>query len=218
MLNPWGSKLVWWLIEEKPESKVLQLYLFRPQSQGSTVLLTSSHWIPLLTFLIILLIIDEFHNMHPNPFPIPPYLPLPLKTLPHQTNVVMETVMCHSVYQSIPHHPHIFACKCSLQFIIGLVWGLLILLHSHFWILTGTPPVYSVLPFVMAILQLWICSISPFSVSSKFVDGEDVRVGKVKAMNLGLGCSCVGKTFSSPIATTWGWSLQSSPKTAAGKM
>jgi hypothetical protein len=95
-----------------------------------------------LFFLIFLLVLGEFHIMYPNPthFPSPciqpPPLESPLKQRRRKKNPIVDAVVCHSVSHFCPHF---FACRCSLQTIIGLVPGLWLLLLYQYWILTGTP-------------------------------------------------------------------------------
>lgn len=45
---------------------------------------------------------------------------------------------------SIPSCLHIFTCKCSLQWVIGLVLGLWLLSHHQYWTLARIPPRYPV--------------------------------------------------------------------------
>ena len=54
-------------------------------------------------------------------------------------------------------------------------------------ILTWTPVDMLWLPCVTEILQLWICTTNPFI--QQFIDGVDVGVGQLKALDLGLGGS-----------------------------
>lgn len=53
----------------------------------------------------------------------------------------MEAVVCHQ----ITLYPH-YRLQCSLQWAIGLLQGLWFLLHYQYWILTGTPLGYPVVP------------------------------------------------------------------------
>jgi hypothetical protein len=56
----------------------------------------------------------------------------------------MVAVVCHSVSYSISLCPHIFTCKCSFQWVIGLVVDLWLVWHHQNWIIIGTPPSYPV--------------------------------------------------------------------------
>jgi hypothetical protein len=56
----------------------------------------------------------------------------------HQLNAVL----CKSCLgHGIPFCSHVFTCKCTWQYVIGLVWGLSLLLHHQSWIFTRTPVV-----------------------------------------------------------------------------
>ena len=56
----------------------------------------------------------------------------------------MEAVVWHSVSHSILFCLNSFTYKCSFQWVIGLAWGLWLLLHCQYWIFTGTPLGYPV--------------------------------------------------------------------------
>lgn len=63
---------------------------------------------------------------------------------PKEKKITVEAVVCYSVSHSVFFCLNIFTCKCSLKGAIGLVQGLWILLHYHYWILTKTPFGYPV--------------------------------------------------------------------------
>lgn len=100
---------------------------------------------------------------HPNPthLCIPSCPSSTLATSPTAGDgdlIVEAAVMCHSVSHGIPFYPYFPACKCSLQWLVGLLGGLWCLLHCHYWNLTGTTLRYPVVS-----LFLEICRTSPFT-------------------------------------------------------
>jgi hypothetical protein len=67
----------------------------------------------------------------------------------HQQQQHIENVSSWKLYyitvsHSVSLYPLIFTCKCSLQWVIGLVGDLWLLWHHQYWILMGTPPGYPV--------------------------------------------------------------------------
>jgi len=69
-----------------------------------------------------------------NPSHLPPYLPSPLHPLPQhrKQHLISEAMVRHSLSHSIHFCPHFFACKCSLQWLIGPLQGLwLLLLYQY---------------------------------------------------------------------------------------
>ena len=50
----------------------------------------------------------------------------------------MKDAVYHNVSHSRPFWPHIFICKCLLQWVIGLIQGFWLLLHNQYWIFMGT--------------------------------------------------------------------------------
>ena len=124
---------------------------------------------------------------------------------------IMEAVVCHSVSHSISLCPHIFTCKCSLQWVIGLVWGLWLLLHYQSWILTKSPLGYPAVALCHedpAALDLQDWSLHTLQ---QFIDRVDVGVGQLKALNLGLGGSWVVQLTSSPAPISPVQALQHCP-------
>ena len=76
--------------------------------------------------------------------------------------------VCHNVSYHIPFCPNSFPCKCSLQWVIGLVWGLWLLLQHQYGILSDI----LLLLCIIEILQHWICRAGPFIHSFwKFISG-----------------------------------------------
>lgn len=86
-----------------------------------------------LSLTFFLLVPCEFHIMHSNPthLPLPRIRPLPLLPPPSskEDNLIVEAIVCHSGSHRTPFSPHFFACTCSTQWLVGLVWGLWLLLH-----------------------------------------------------------------------------------------
>jgi hypothetical protein len=80
--------------------------------------------------------------IHPNSthLPNPLYLPSALTITPQEENNDISYVVCHSVSHSILLCPYFFTCKCSLQWLIGLLSPRL----QPYWIFTWTPLRYSV--------------------------------------------------------------------------
>jgi hypothetical protein len=107
-------------------------------------------------FVCLFLIFYWFFMSTPAPL-ISPSLrihPLPLQSLhtPNKKTTIKQSIensslwklQCVSVSHSISLCLHIFTCKRSLQWVTGLVLGLWLLWHHHYWNLTGTPPGYPV--------------------------------------------------------------------------
>ena len=103
--------------------------------------------------------ISLFHHTHS--LSLQPALPSPQT---NQTKPLSNCISC-SVSHSIPFCPHFFACKCSLQWVIGLVWGLWLLLHYQYWILIRTPLGVALYHGDPAPLVLQDCPITYFSSS-----------------------------------------------------
>lgn len=91
--------------------------------------------------------------------------------------------------------PDRFTCKSSLWWVIFLVWGLWFLLHSNTESSLGLLLDILLFPCVMEILKLWM--FKSLHLVQKFIDGVDVRVGKFRVLDLGLGRHWVGHTSSS---------------------
>jgi hypothetical protein len=92
--------------------------------------------------------------------------------------------VCPTVYPSV----HTFACKCSLQWVIGLVPGLWLLWYHQYWILTMTRLLSVIfLSCVMEILQFWENRTGPISQSQPFLVDIDFGVGYLRALYLDLG-------------------------------
>ena len=91
----------------------------------------------------------------------------------------METARYYGVSHRIPFCLNIFTCKCSLQWVIGLVWGPWILLCHQFWIPTETPryPVVMQCHEYSATLVLHDHLIYMFP---QFIDGLDVGLDQLK--------------------------------------
>jgi hypothetical protein len=157
-----------------------------------------------------LLILCEFHLMHPSPFiscsSISILCPcnFPSKTkqqikiknnLKHQ-HLAMEATEWHSVSHSTPFHPNSFTCKCSLQWVTGLVQGLWLLLHYQYWIFTGTPLGYPAVALCHGDPAAFVLQDQPLHVLEQFIHGVDVGVGQPKPLDLGLGGSWVGQPSS----------------------
>ena len=97
-------------------------------------------------FLNFLLVLCEFYICTLIPF-ISPLLIFALHpyNLPvNREKNLVEALVCHNMSHKYTFSPHFCACKCSLQWLIGLVGGLWLLLLYQYWNLTGTPFRYSV--------------------------------------------------------------------------
>jgi hypothetical protein len=99
-------------------------------------------------------------------------------------------------------HLNIFTCKCSLPWVFGLCRGLWLLLHNQYWLLIRTLLRYPADALchgdhATLDLQNW-----PFHKLHQFIDGVNVEVGQLKALNLGLGGSWVGQSELSCVPTT----------------
>jgi hypothetical protein len=70
--------------------------------------------------------------------------PPPWTYFPPLQSLVVEAAARHSVSHGYSLCPHFFACRCSWLWLVGLVWGLWLLLISQYWDLTGTPLGYLV--------------------------------------------------------------------------
>lgn len=113
-----------------------------------------------------------------------------------------EAVGCLCVH-CIHSFPHIFTCKWSLQWVIGLIQVLWLLLHYQYRILFGNPLGHPVA--VLEILQLWTCRAGPFMGLAVHRWG---RYWDGSTQNLGLGASWVDQLASSFKPTFSGWTLQ----------
>ena len=123
---------------------------------------------------------------------------------------IMEVVVCHSVSHSIPFCSYIFTWKCSLQWVIGLVWRLWLLLHHQYQILTRTPSQISSSSLCHrdpAALDLYSQSLYAFH---QFIDGVDVGMGRLKALDLGSSWVPT-QPSSSPKPSPLEWTLQHCP-------
>lgn len=106
--------------------------------------------------------------------------------------IVMEAIVCETVSHSMPFCSHSVTCKCSLQWVLGLVWGQ----DYQYWIL-------GLLSDLLFYLCHWDSTAlglqdQSFKELQKPRDDVDVGVGQLKALDLGLGCSWAGQTSSSP--------------------
>jgi len=106
-------------------------------------------------------------------------------------------VMCHSILHSIPFFLLIFACKCSLQWVIDLAGGLWLLLHYQFGFLTRTPLRYPIVAPHHGDSAALDPQIQPLNVRQQFIDGIDVEVGQLKSLYLGLSDIWTGQPASS---------------------
>ena len=122
--------------------------------------------------------------------------PTKIKTKQNKIKINKTRLWCvtYSVSHSTLLCPHIFICKCSLQWVMDLVQGLWLLLHHPYWVLTGLLSDLLLLPCAMQILQPWI-----YGTSSSQMRWY-VELGQPKALDLGLGHSWVGQP-SSPHTT-----------------
>lgn len=79
-----------------------------------------------------------------NPFTSPSILATFARTKEKKTNLSLENVVYYSVSHIIPFCPYFFTWKCSLQWLIGLVWSLWLLLFYQYRNLTEKPLRYPV--------------------------------------------------------------------------
>ena len=104
-------------------------------------------------------------------------------TLPRKTHhLIVEAVVCPSVAHNVPFCPHIFTYKCSA--IMSHWSGSRPLASATLsdWILTRTPPKYSVVALchgdpASLDQQDW-----PFHMLQQIIDGVDFGVGQLRAL------------------------------------
>jgi hypothetical protein len=102
-------------------------------------------------------LIVSFHHApqsHLSPHPLVSTLALAASSSPSKkhkqdrkysnTQKAPWKLWCVTVSHSTPLCPHTFVCRCSLQWVIVLVWDLWLLWHPQYWILRRTPPGYPV--------------------------------------------------------------------------
>jgi hypothetical protein len=97
--------------------------------------------------------------------------------------------VCHSVSHGIFLCPHIFSCKCSLQWVIGLVQGIWLLPHHQYWIIAGTLPCYPVSRRACSFLSAGLV-LSDIPIVHRWCR---FWVGQLKALDLGLSDSWAGQ-------------------------
>lgn len=138
------------------------------------------------------LILYGVHILFPNPTQLPFPLPLPsafvtdpaqkktkFKSIAKKTeteektnkqNLGMETAVWPSESHSVPLSLGIFTYKCSLQRIIGLAWGLWLVLRYWYWSLIGTPR-YPVVVLCQRDLIALNLQVQPFHTLQQFLKG-----------------------------------------------
>jgi len=145
---------------------------------------------------IVLIFFHEFHIMYPiarcllvtlslGSCPLPLQLPIQkkvkIKTEQNKTKPSHQgSIVCHSAPYGIPLWPSMFTFKSSLQWVIGLIWDLWLLLQSKYWILTETPlgsPVVALCYGDPAALTL---QDQPFLAFQQLMDEVDVGVANSK--------------------------------------
>lgn len=130
------------------------------------------------------LIFPSLH-IHSSSFATPPHT----NTHKRKQNLTEKAVLCPTIHT--PFCPNSFTCKCLLQWVIGLVGGLWLLL-------TGTPFGYP----VVVLCQWRSCSFFRCDqlrhVLQQFIDNMYVSVRQLKTLDLDLGVSWVGQPASSP--------------------
>jgi hypothetical protein len=104
--------------------------------------------------------------------------------------------------------PHNLTCKCSPQWVIGLFWGLWLLMHYEFGSSCGLCSDILLLPWVMEILQLWNCRPGPYECST---DHGLVWANSKPCILAWEGAEMVTHQLSST-------ALASSPNVTAGKI
>jgi hypothetical protein len=155
------------------------------------------------------LILCEFHTMHSNSIHLPtsPHLLFTHATSPTKQNKTKQatnkqTMSYQGIFgvsQCVPQYTiclFIFTCKCSLQWDIGLFWGLWLLLYHQYCILTWDPLLYSDTYYCPVSRKCSSCtSASPAPSHAAAVHIWDRCWGTLahEVMDLGQGGSWVGQ-------------------------
>jgi hypothetical protein len=169
---------------------------------------TAATFVFCFLFFYFLMIPCEFHIMQPNPT-LPPHPSISVlipsnypkrkqeikKKKIHCGSCSVSHTVCHTVcHTGVGFCPHSFICKCALQWVIGLVWDLWLLLHYQYWI---SSRISCCCPVSWRSCSFGSAGPGPLS-GQQFIDGVDGGVGQLKALDLGLGGSWVGQPISSP--------------------
>lgn len=121
----------------------------------------------------------------------------------------VQTLMCPCESRSVSFSLYMFAWKCSLQWVIRVVQGLWLLLHSGYWTLTGNSLRYPVVALCHGCPAALDLQVQSFHILRKFID--EVVVGLTHPLVLRLGSSWVGKPSSFPSLSPPGQALLHCP-------
>lgn len=129
-------------------------------------------------------------------------------------SISLWKLWCVSVSHSVPFWPHIFSCKCSLHWVVGLVQGLWLLLLSQCWICPRVLLSYPFVACVMEILKVWICKTHLFHTLQQFINEVDFGGGPTQSPRSRPGLvksSRVGQSVTSPTPIPLGEFSQIAP-------
>ena len=116
----------------------------------------------------------------------------------HHTFVCLSDIGSCSISHSLIFSPYKFTYKCSLQGVIVLIQGLWLQLQHQYWIFTYTPLWYHIVDQSHGDPVSMVPQDRPLYDTQQLIDVVDVRVGLLKALNLGLGSSWFGQPECSP--------------------
>jgi hypothetical protein len=111
-----------------------------------------------------------------------------------QKDKTLHSGGCHGVPHSTPFCPNNLICKCSLQWVIGLVQGHWLWLHYQSWILTETPRTSYCCPMLWRSCSFGSAGLptpTPDTMLLKLINGVDIEADQLKAADLIRGCSWV---------------------------
>lgn len=158
------------------------------------------------------MILYDFHIMYPNPIhlPNPPYLLSALATSPtclpprnknknklKFKNVTVEAVLCHSVSHSTPSTQT--ALLVNVRWNESLVWfqasGLCYTINTEF-----SPGCLSDIPWLLCWWRFWALVLQDLLLHAlqQFIDGVNVRMSQLKALDLVLSGSWVSQPSNCP--------------------
>lgn len=125
-------------------------------------------------------------------------------TAKKKKTLVAEAVVCHSVSRSTPLCPHIFACKCSLHWLIGLVQGHWLLLLWQYCNFTGTLDRYLAVALSYGI-SCSFGSVGPTPSCTPAWGRCCVGVGQFKDLDLGMRVFWAAHPAGLPLSCPRGW-------------
>lgn len=144
---------------------------------------------PTITFLLILF---EYHIMHPNSphFPVL-YLRYTLVIIPEkkiEKSLSVEAAVSHVV----PFCSIRCTGQCSVKWVIGLVRGPQLQQHHQYWTLIETPLGYPAISLSHGGLAALVLQDRPFHLSQWLIDRIGVGMGQFKVLDLRLRGSWAG--------------------------